>query len=77
MNRAAVQRIADAVLYEGYILYPYRPSVKNTLSSGAISACPLDPVNPVRYRTFGSPVTRNASTSISGSRSIRFPRLSR
>jgi hypothetical protein len=24
-----VQRIADAVLYEGYILYPYRPSVKN------------------------------------------------
>jgi hypothetical protein len=29
MNRAAVNRIADAVLYEGYILYPYRPSVKN------------------------------------------------
>jgi hypothetical protein len=25
-----VERIADAVLYEGYILYPYRPSaVKN------------------------------------------------
>jgi hypothetical protein len=29
MNRALVDRIADAVLYEGYILYPYRPSVKN------------------------------------------------
>lgn len=29
MNRTAVERIADAVLYEGYILYPYRPSVKN------------------------------------------------
>ena len=29
MNRATVDRIADAVLYEGYILYPYRPSVKN------------------------------------------------
>ena len=29
MNRAIVDRIADAVLYEGYILYPYRPSVKN------------------------------------------------
>jgi hydrogenase maturation protease len=29
MNRSAVDRIADAVLYEGYILYPYRPSVKN------------------------------------------------
>ena len=29
MNRAAVERIAEAVLYEGYILYPYRPSVKN------------------------------------------------
>jgi hydrogenase maturation protease len=29
MNRAALDPIADAVLYEGYILYPYRPSVKN------------------------------------------------
>ncbi len=29
MNRAAVDRIADAVMYEGYILYPYRPSAKN------------------------------------------------
>ncbi len=29
MNRATVDRIADAVLHEGYILYPYRPSVKN------------------------------------------------
>jgi hydrogenase maturation protease len=26
---AIVDRIANAVLYEGYILYPYRPSVKN------------------------------------------------
>jgi hypothetical protein len=26
MNRAAVDRIAQAILYEGYILYPYRPS---------------------------------------------------
>jgi hydrogenase maturation protease len=29
MNRALVDRIANAVLYEGYILYPYRPSMKN------------------------------------------------
>ena len=30
MNTALVDRIADAVLYEGYLLYPYRPSaVKN------------------------------------------------
>jgi len=29
MNRTLVDRIADAILYEGYILYPYRPSVKN------------------------------------------------
>jgi hydrogenase maturation protease len=29
MTRTLVDRIADAVLYEGYILYPYRPSVKN------------------------------------------------
>ncbi len=29
MNRSLVDRIADAVLYEGYLLYPYRPSIKN------------------------------------------------
>ena len=29
MNQPLVDRIVDAVLYEGYILYPYRPSVKN------------------------------------------------
>jgi hypothetical protein len=30
MNTAAVEKIAKAVLYEGYMLYPYRPSaVKN------------------------------------------------
>jgi hypothetical protein len=29
MNRAHVDKIVNAVLYEGYILYPYRPSVKN------------------------------------------------
>jgi hydrogenase maturation protease len=29
MSRSLVDRIADAALYEGYILYPYRPSVKN------------------------------------------------
>lgn len=29
MNGAFVIRIASAVLYEGYILYPYRPSLKN------------------------------------------------
>src|SRR5271163_369893 len=30
MNTAAADRIAKAVLYEGYVLYPYRPSaIKN------------------------------------------------
>jgi hypothetical protein len=29
MNRALVERIAAALLYEGYLLYPYRLSVKN------------------------------------------------
>jgi len=29
MNRALVAPIANAVLYEGYILYPYRPALKN------------------------------------------------
>jgi hypothetical protein len=26
MNCEAVEKIASAVMYEGYILYPYRPS---------------------------------------------------
>jgi hypothetical protein len=29
MNEALVDRVVAAVLYEGYMLYPYRPSVKN------------------------------------------------
>jgi hypothetical protein len=29
MNRELVDKIAHAMLYEGYVLYPYRPSVKN------------------------------------------------
>ncbi|MFW6058588.1 MAG: hypothetical protein ACODAQ_00315 [Phycisphaeraceae bacterium] len=29
MNETMVDQVARAVLYEGYILYPYRPSVKN------------------------------------------------
>jgi hydrogenase maturation protease len=29
MNRQLADKIAKATLYEGYILYPYRPSVKN------------------------------------------------
>jgi hypothetical protein len=29
MNQALIDKIVNAVLYEGYILYPYRPSVKN------------------------------------------------
>jgi hydrogenase maturation protease len=29
MNQALVDRVVHAVLYEGYILYPYRPSLKN------------------------------------------------
>src|SRR5690349_2163991 len=29
MNQAVVDRVVAAVLYEGYVLYPYRPAVKN------------------------------------------------
>ena len=29
MNQQLVDQIVDAVLYEGYVLYPYRPSIKN------------------------------------------------
>jgi hypothetical protein len=30
MNRALVDRLVNSVLYEGYLLYPYRASLKNT-----------------------------------------------
>ncbi len=29
MNQELVDKVVQAVLYEGFILYPYRPSVKN------------------------------------------------
>jgi hydrogenase maturation protease len=29
MNQQIIDKVVNAVLYEGYILYPYRPSVKN------------------------------------------------
>src|SRR5580693_1340497 len=29
MNAGLVDQIVNALLYEGYMLYPYRPSVKN------------------------------------------------
>ena len=29
MNASLVDQIVNSVLYEGYILYPYRPSIKN------------------------------------------------
>src|SRR6478609_1114884 len=29
MNQSRVDRLVNALLYEGYLLYPYRPSVKN------------------------------------------------
>ena len=41
MSRSHVERIADAVLYEGYILYPYRPSaVKNQQRWNFGALCP-------------------------------------
>jgi hypothetical protein len=41
MNLCLVEKIADAVLYEGYILYPYRPSaVKNQQRWNFGALCP-------------------------------------
>jgi hydrogenase maturation protease len=41
MNQTLVEKIADAVLYEGYILYPYRPSaVKNQQRWNFGALCP-------------------------------------
>jgi hypothetical protein len=41
MNGSIVERIADAILYEGYILYPYRPSsVKNRQRWNFGGLCP-------------------------------------
>src|SRR5258705_882369 len=43
MNLALVEKIANAVLYEGYILYPYRPSaVKNQQRWNFGALCPRE-----------------------------------
>jgi hydrogenase maturation protease len=43
MNLSAVEKIADAVLYEGYVLYPYRPSsVKNRQRFNFGVLCPRE-----------------------------------
>lgn len=31
MDTAAIDRLIDSVLYEGYLLYPYRPAIKNNM----------------------------------------------
>lgn len=41
MNSALIERVADAILYEGYILYPYRPSaMKNRQRWNFGGLCP-------------------------------------
>jgi hypothetical protein len=57
MNLARVEQIAKAVLYEGYMLYPYRPSsVKNRqrwnfgLSIPSLTARRKAVLSPVSYR---------------------------
>ena len=41
MKRGIVEQIADSVLYEGYILYPYRPSaLKNRQRWNFGGLCP-------------------------------------
>ena len=42
MNEAMVEKIVQAVLYEGYNLYPYRPSVK-TAAAGRSADCTRGP----------------------------------
>jgi hypothetical protein len=43
MKQETVEKIADAILYEGYILYPYRPSsIKNRQRWNFGSICPRE-----------------------------------
>ena len=44
MNRELVDKIVKAVLYEGYVLYPYRPSSVKTSAAG-----PSAGIYPCRY----------------------------
>ena len=45
MNLDAVRAVADAVLYEGYLLYPYRASAQKNRPAGS-SACSARPARP-------------------------------
>ena len=39
MNRELAMKVANAVLYEGYMLYPYRPSAIKNRQPGASAFC--------------------------------------
>lgn len=70
MNAAMVEKIADAVLYEGYLLYPYRPSaVKNQqrFNFGVLyprEYCEMQPGSDLCEMTTECLVLGDASTTI-------------
>ena len=53
MNLEMVDKIAEAVLYEGYMLYPYRPSsVKNQQRWNFGVLCPqCAQISPLKFST--------------------------
>jgi hydrogenase maturation protease len=68
MNRALIDQIVHAVLYEGYILYPYRPSVKNRQRwtfGGLFPRAPGD------APTFGDPWSMQAECLLRGQENTR------
>ena len=49
-----VRAIADAVLYEDYLLYPYRPSSAKKQSAVAVAACSVRPARAARQLRRGT-----------------------
>jgi hypothetical protein len=74
MNRARVDPIANAVLYEGYILYPYRASTKNRQrwTFGG-----LFPESSQRVRDGRESCTQQTECLIEGTRATTFEALVR
>ncbi len=67
MNLDAVRRMADAVLYEGYILYPYRASAQKNRSRWQFGV-----LMPSAYgrRPFGERRPRRPNASLSRRRAV-------
>ena len=78
MSLDAVRRIADAVLYEGYILYPYRASAQKNRSRwqfGVLMPPGYTAADPSESSVMRAECVPGVSASVASARSSSISRL--